>query len=140
LRRLCHVPMVTADQLVAHVVGDYVLQSDWMATHKAHQTLPAALHALAYTVPFVSLTRAPLALLLICLSHFLIDRWRLARYVAWVANRLGPPPYPAWRDCHQTGHVPGRPEWMTHWLLVIVDNTLHVLINSQALRGRKLGV
>jgi hypothetical protein len=128
--------MVTADQLVAHVVGDYVLQSDWMATRKAHETLPAALHALAYSLPFLSLTRSPMALLLIGVSHFVIDRWRLARYVCWLANRLGPPPYPSWQDCHRTGHEPGRPEWITHWLLVIVDNTLHVLINGWALRAK----
>jgi hypothetical protein len=111
-----------------------------MATRKAHETVPAALHALAYTAPFVSLTRSPWALLVVCVSHFVIDRWRLARYVAWLANRLGPPPYPSWRDCHQTGHVPGRPEWITHWLLVIVDNTLHVLINSWALRAQPSSV
>ena len=26
--------MFTADQLVAHAVGDYILQSHWMATEK----------------------------------------------------------------------------------------------------------
>jgi hypothetical protein len=125
--------MVTADQLVAHIVGDYVLQSDWMATQKAHRSLPAAVHAATYALPFVVLSRSPLALLIIAVSHFAIDRWRLARYVCWLANHLSPPPHAAWSDCRQTGHEPGRPEWITHWLLVIVDNTLHVLINACAL-------
>ena len=130
--------MVTADQLVVHIVGDYVLQSDWMATQKGRHSTPAAIHAAVYALPFLTLTRSPLALLIICVSHFAIDRWRLARYVSWLSNRLGPPPYLAWNDCRQTGHEPGRPEWLTHWLLVIVDNTLHVLINSWALsRSRR---
>ena len=52
---------------------------DSPGTGKTHRTTPAALHALLYTVPFLVLTRAPLALLVICGSHFLIDRWRSAR-------------------------------------------------------------
>src|SRR5688500_17592905 len=122
--------MITADQLVAHIVGDYVLQSDWMATQKSKRSLPAVLHALAYGLPFVSLTRSPLALLVICASHFVIDRWRLARYVCFMANFLSPPPHAPWSDCSQTGHEPGRPEWVSHWVLTVVDNTLHVLINA----------
>jgi hypothetical protein len=125
--------MVTADQLVAHVVGDYVLQSDWMASHKARHSLPAIVHALAYSIPFVWLTRSPMALLIICGSHFAIDRWRLARYISFAVNYLSPPPHAAWSDCSQTGHAPGRPEWVTHWVLTAVDNTLHVLINAWVL-------
>ena len=125
--------MVTADQLVAHAVGDYLLQSDWMATNKTRETVPAALHATVYTLPFLLLTRSPLALLIICASHFAIDRWRLARYVSWLANWLAPGPHPTWTDCRETGHSAERPAWLAHWLLVIADNTLHVLINGLAL-------
>jgi hypothetical protein len=126
--------MITADQLVAHVVGDYILQSDWMATQKARRALPALAHALAYAFPFVWLTRSPRALLLICASHFVLDRWRLARYVCYGTNFLSPPPHAAWSDCQSTGHTPDRPEWISHWVLTVVDNTLHVLINAWALR------
>jgi hypothetical protein len=50
--------MITADQLVAHAVGDYILQSDWMATEKTKQNAAAATHALTYTLPFLFLTRS----------------------------------------------------------------------------------
>jgi hypothetical protein len=134
--------MVTADQLVAHAVGDYLLQSDWMAINKSHRTGPAALHALMYTVPFLVLTRSPRALFVVCGSHFLIDRWRLARYASWLANWLAPGPHPAWTEYRATGHSAERPEWLTQWLLIIADNTLHVLLNGWALslpgsRGRR---
>ena len=129
--------MVTADQLVAHAVGDYLLQSDWMATNKTRRSIPAALHALVYSVPFLLLSRSPVALLIICLSHFLIDRWRLARYVCWLANWLGPGPRPAWSQVTETGHSSERPAWLSHWLLVIADNTLHVLINGWALSRQR---
>jgi hypothetical protein len=32
--------MITADQLLAHLVGDYVLQSHWMATQKVKKSIP----------------------------------------------------------------------------------------------------
>ena len=48
--------MFTADQLVAHAVGDYILQSDWMANEKTKRSLAAAVHALTYALPFLLLT------------------------------------------------------------------------------------
>ena len=37
---------ITAAQLVAHAVGDYVLQSDWAATEKTKRSLAALVHVL----------------------------------------------------------------------------------------------
>ena len=37
-------PLFTADQIVAHLVGDYLLQSHWMATEKTRNGLAAATH------------------------------------------------------------------------------------------------
>ena len=125
--------MVTADQLVAHVVGDYVLQSDWMATNKTHRSVPAMVHAAVYSLPFLALSHSPLALLIIAVSHFTIDRWRLARYLCWLSNLLAPAPHRSWAECRATGYPPDRPAWMAQWLMVIVDNTVHVLINAWAL-------
>lgn len=78
--------MFTADQLVAHAVGDYILQSDWMATRKTSSSVAAAAHAICYTLPFLLITQAPAALAVICGTHFVIDRWRLARFVVWLKN------------------------------------------------------
>jgi Protein of unknown function (DUF3307) len=82
--------MVTADQLVAHVVGDYLLQSDWMAREKGRRWLPAAVHAILYAVPFVLLGPSLKGWLAIAASHFVLDRWRVARFVSWLGGRLGP--------------------------------------------------
>lgn len=85
---------VTADQIVCHLVGDYLLQSDWMANEKTKRLLPAFIHAVSYAVPFLVLlvlesvpwTRwaAPLAIIIV--THALIDRFRLARYLCWLKN------------------------------------------------------
>lgn len=82
--------MITADQLALHGLGDYILQSDWMATTKTKKSIAALAHVVTYTLPFLFLTRSPAALAVILGTHFLIDRWRLARYVVWAKNFLGP--------------------------------------------------
>lgn len=124
--------MFTADQLVAHAVGDYVLQSEWMATEKTKRSLPALVHCLTYTLPFLFLTQNPYTLAIIAGTHFVIDRWHLARYVAWAKNRPWPGSAP-WRECRKTGFHPDTPDWLAGWLVIIVDNVMHIAANALAL-------
>lgn len=142
--------MITADQLLTHAVGDYVLQSDWMANQKTKSWLPAIVHVLTYTPLFLFFTTSPLALAVIGVSHLLIDHWRLARFVIWVRNWVGIPDwspedyggsYPLWKtvnkpwaECKATGFQPDRPVWLTTWLLIFTDNIMHVIINGAAIR------
>lgn len=118
--------MFTADQIVAHLVGDYILQSHWMATNKAKNSIAAAIHALTYTLPFTLITQHWLALSAICVSHFFIDRFRLARYVVWLKNGARGP-------VTLTGYPDDVPPWMSVWLLIIADNTIHMICNGLAL-------
>lgn len=124
--------MITANQLVAHAVGDYLLQSEWMVREKGRSNVAALAHVVVYTLPFMFLTQHPVTLLVIAGSHFVLDRWRLARYVVWVKNWPWPGSLP-WHECKETGYPPDTPRWMATWLLIIVDNTLHVLINGAAI-------
>ncbi len=124
--------MITADQLLAHAVGDYILQSDWMANEKATKSLAALAHAATYVLPFLFLTTNPKILFVIGATHFVIDRFRLARYVVWVRNYPWPGSKP-WAQCRVTGFVPGLPPYMSAWLLIIVDNIIHIVINGAAL-------
>lgn len=125
--------MITADQLILHAIGDYIIQSDWMATEKTKRSLAAALHAISYTAVFLFVTQSPLALLAIFSTHFVIDRWRLARHVIWAKNRLMGGKL-SWKECEATGFDPARPPWLAVWLLIITDNILHVIINGMAIR------
>ena len=124
--------MFTADQLVAHMVGDYILQSDWMVREKGRNNFACMVHCIAYGLPFLFLTTNPYTLAVIVGSHFFIDRWRLARYLIWLKNRPWPSSYP-WKDCVTTGYPPNTPPWLAGWLFIIVDNTVHVLINGAAI-------
>lgn len=125
-------------QLILHLIGDYVTQSDWMAQNKTKHSLPAMAHALVYCLPFLFLTRyAPspaIAGMVILVTHFLIDRFRLARYVVFAKNFLSPGPYPKWSDCEATGYPSARPPWLAVWLLIAADNTIHLCLNYIALR------
>lgn len=122
---------VIACAALAHLVGDYIIQSDWMATQKTQHWWPAIAHAVTYGLPFLLITQSPLALVVIVGTHAVIDRYRLARHVVWAKNQLGPkasrPPHTA------TGHFDDRPVWLSTWLLIITDNTLHMLINVGAI-------
>jgi hypothetical protein len=128
--------LITADQLFAHVAGDYILQSDWMATEKTKRSLAAAAHAISYAVPFVFAFRPSWAALAVIIgTHFVIDRWRLARFVIYAKNFISPPSrWVSWADCAGTGYHKDVPAWMSVWLLITVDNAMHVYINGVALR------
>ena len=119
--------MITADQIAAHLVGDYLLQSHWMAQNKTKDSVAAMVHAIWYGVPFFLFSPSPLALSIIICSHFAIDRWRLARFVVWLKN--GP-----WHPLTATGYQDDVPPWLSVWLLIIADNTIHILINGAALK------
>lgn len=150
-------------QLLAHLFGDYILQSDWMAQNKTKAYWPAFVHALVYSLCFLPLAY-PSHLAgwwMIFGTHFLIDRYRLARYVVWAKNWMGPKTiwYCRYR-CHHvgtddynphkcgscrtvrtlpldecpTGYPPTTQIWLSTWLLIIADNTCHLLINFLALK------
>lgn len=151
-------------QLLCHLWGDYILQSDWMAQNKTKASLPCLIHVTLYAAGFLLLRPSWKALAVIAVTHFFIDRYRLARYVVWVKNWMGPrvpwyfvtaPPAPVeayWTDVDEgkvmragkwpmpplsacpTGYPPNRPPWMAVWLLIVADNTLHLTINALALR------
>lgn len=121
--------------MVAHAIGDYVLQSDWMANEKTKRSLAALCHVITYAIPFLWFRPSWLALTVIVGTHFVIDRWRLARFVVFAKNYLAPiSQWSMWGNSSGTGYPSERPAWLAVWLLIIADNVLHVLINGLALR------
>lgn len=104
----------TVGQLLAHAVGDYLIQSDWMAIEKTRRSWPAVAHAVTYGLPFLLFRPSPAALAVIVVTHFVIDRWRLARYVVWAKNFLGPIRKVEYRwekpECGQWCHLTEAPE------------------------------
>lgn len=121
------------EQLLAHLVGDYVLQTSHMAENKTRSWWVAILHAGTYTLPFLFLTQSPAALATIFGTHVVIDRYRLAHYVAMLKNMAGSPA--RWRAFRtDTGYAKELPPWLAVWLVIITDNTLHLLTNYFAIK------
>lgn len=139
-------------ELFCHLLGDYFLQSDWMAVNKTREWSICLLHAMIYaTVFFVAMIfkYLPLkfyAFLVILSTHFLIDYTRLAKYIGYAKNLIAPKSWRLnWELCKQTGYCIEtseqdrrwysgcKPEWMAVWLMIILDNTLHIMINHFSL-------
>ena len=125
--------MIAAAQLLAHAVGDYVLQSDWMAREKTKRIAVATVHALFYSLPFLALRPSLAAWAVIVATHAVIDRWRLARFVVWAKEWLSPARPPPFAECPM-GYPADKPPFLAVWLLIIADNIMHVAINGAALR------
>lgn len=80
-------------RLLAHLAGDYILQSDWMAAAKVYGTgrdsrKAAAAHAALYTACFVPMTRNPLRLAIIGITHGLLDHFRPLPKVIYFKNQM----------------------------------------------------
>jgi cytochrome c oxidase subunit IV len=139
-------------QLLCHLLGDYILQSHWMATTKTTQRFACFCHVILYGVPFFVIGASWSALFVIVSTHFLIDCFRLAKYICYAKNFIAPPNtwfdsncegswskescscQFHWANCSATGFPSETPIWLSSWLLIIVDNTLHLIINYLALQ------
>lgn len=147
--------------ILAHLIGDYALQSHVMATRKTSSWLWAFVHAAFYSLPFaalllwldVPLNAGALALAIIGGTHAVIDRLRLAScWCQWYgvgypgiwirAPRALLAAWARWLTRHRWRHgwhdleraIPfeAPPPFLGVWLTIIVDNTLHLAINGAA--------
>lgn len=142
------------EQILAHIFGDYILQSDWMAMNKSKRSIPCLVHVLIYTSVFLIFTTSWKALLVIGGVHFILDRFPIIiRRLIWMKNHVNPSiDYPLFRWCDSTGYYDDSPYntsttnapstygitkrhfFITIWLYIITDNFLHLLTNYLALK------
>jgi len=94
--------------LYAHLIGDYLLQNDWMAANKKKNSWICLIHITTYMIPFLFTSFTPFQLLLIALQHYIQDR---TTFVAWF--------------CKKTSKF--QFDLNKFWGHVIVDNIFHVL-------------
>ena len=126
------------EQLLAHLVGDYVLQNHLMANKKTSSWFWATIHVLLYGLPFLLLVSNWQQWAVIVGTHLIIDRFRLARY--WVEFwGVGVWPSTVVRLWDRVTLTPAPrkteevPPFLSMWLLILVDNTFHLCINYGAL-------
>lgn len=123
--------------VVLHMVGDYITQTSWMANEKVNRWLPAWVHGIVYTLPFLLLTQNIWALLIIGGTHAVIDHYRLAKHFIWLRTRFFEPGEGrklTWAEARDNfGFSAATPAWLAGWLMFITDNIIHNLINFAAL-------
>lgn len=113
---------------IFHFIGDYLTQNNWLAQKKTSDIKIAFLHALIYSLPFLLFINlsSPLSFigwLVIFISHGLIDRYRLAQYWIKLVNW-------SWSETENFGYGSKTPAWLSTWLMIIIDNTWHIIINT----------
>jgi hypothetical protein len=59
---------------VAHLIGDFILQNEWMATKKTQSSFVCMVHVLVYLVPFLLCNLQWWQIALIGAQHFVEDR------------------------------------------------------------------
>lgn len=134
-------------QLLIHLFADYWLQNDWMALNKKEKWLPAIVHALVYTLPFLLITRSWVALSVIFLTHAIIDHTRIVellnRIKNWKfdedecclfipSNYIGKS-FTQYNFKLRDGYN-NRPFAIRVWLIIIQDNILHLIINYLSIK------
>jgi hypothetical protein len=95
---------------LAHLIGDYLLQTDRMAIGKKKSSWICLVHVLTYLIPFIFTPLVWWKLALIGLQHFLQDRWN---FVPWFMCVKG---------SGQFTLPPCGP-----WSVIVTDNILHIL-------------
>lgn len=104
--------------LVAHLIGDYLFQTSWMAMNKAKKWDALFVHCLVYTLTIwivAWLTFGGLSvwgILFIFLTHLFLDR---RTFILWWT-----------RNIMKTGDNPG-------WLAIMADQVFHIIVLAVAI-------
>ena len=142
------------EQLLIHLFGDFVLQTDKQALNKKKNTYygfrMCLTHCAIYTFPFILLTQSLTALVVIFSTHFVIDKTNIVAY--FIAIKNGTRAYyrskvpillrsskteedlSTYYDISNFGFNVERPFAISIWLMIITDNTIHLIINYFAIK------
>jgi hypothetical protein len=107
--------MIGFGLIVGHLVGDFLVQNDWMARNKTSRTPHCFVHCLFYTLAIWAFSfwwMPAWGLAVVFGTHFPIDRWRLARrYMV---------------------HISGQKDFATGplspWSIIVVDQVFHLIV------------
>lgn len=72
--------------ILAHFIGDFLLQNDWLAVGKKKSSFICSVHVLLYMLPFLLTDLNEIQLVLIALQHWFQDR---TKFVSWWCRTVG---------------------------------------------------
>lgn len=96
--------------IFAHLIGDYILQNDWMAINKKNNSWICLLHVILYMIPFIFCNLLIWQLIIIAIEHFIQDRTNI---VTWTMKIKGSEPF-------------SKPPFAP-WSIILMDNIYHIL-------------
>lgn len=104
--------------LIGHLIGDFLLQTSWMAKYKASKWLPLLTHVCVYTgvIAVFGLLSGGLslpALALIFIGHIILDRKTFVMF---------------WVERIQTAKGPEKT-----WLSIMADQIFHIILLAIAI-------
>ena len=134
--------------LLGHLVGDYLLQNEWMALNKAKNTrigwLSAFVHCILYTLAVCVFMQnfQPIWIVVVFLSHFPIDKFSLAeKYMHYIKGkgmkdyvlkdnwinglRYAPKPNTEFKVLNRYDMLEGG---FTSIVYTITDNSMHLVL------------
>lgn len=129
---------VFAAAMLGHFVGDYLFQNQWMATRKSLPGMKGhvacTIHVLFYTFAlFLFVGWHPLFLLINGGTHWVIDRWSLAKY--WLQWKNGYSMHQVWKDAPLCARPAPDELQQNVWkvafaapVYIFNDNTIHWVI------------
>ena len=98
--------------LIGHLIGDYLIQNDWMAQNKKRATFPCLVHVTLYTLAVGCLTLWPWwVIAVVFVTHFIQDRTGI---VLWWMRLIG------------QGDFSKPP--LGPWSIIVVDNVWHLIV------------
>jgi hypothetical protein len=72
--------VIVINYVLAHFIGDFLLQNDWMAVGKKKSSWICSIHVFLYMLPFMLTNLSGLQIALIVLQHWIQDR---TNFVGW---------------------------------------------------------
>lgn len=105
--------------IIGHLVGDYLLQNDWMALNKKNDWWPCAVHCFLWTSAvlffsgwlFIPGLRGLVIVVILFWTHFLQDNTQIVKFWMVHINRQSKFTEPP----------------MAPWSLIVVDNVWHIV-------------
>ncbi|WP_227396347.1 DUF3307 domain-containing protein [Jeotgalibacillus aurantiacus] len=104
---------------LAHLIGDFLFQTGWMASKKSTEWIPLLTHCFVYTITILIVSwmtfgvMSLVAYLFIFVTHVILDRQKFVRW--WVKRMM---------------QTPAGPD---KWLTIVVDQIFHLIILAIAL-------
>lgn len=99
--------------IIGHLVGDYLLQNDWMALNKKARSWPCAIHCALWATAVCVFAdwRAAWVWPVLFIAHFVQDRTTIIHFWMTRVNRQAKFTEPP----------------MAPWSLIVVDNVWHIV-------------